>query len=186
MTGIIPLIRNIVLFNKTFRVFIAQSAAGAKGMTAMRTAAIATGQSFRQAAVGVRILATAIRTVLVSSAIGIALVAISALIEKIMQLKATADSIEAQKGSYGERVLKAAESGGSEAMTTAQRNVEAERKSRQKGIDIAMKLSRGSYYGSGKSSSSRIGRLRRSLRKPSGARWWFWRKGKVSWKQSLW
>ena len=143
VTGIVPLIRNIVLFNKTFRVFIAQSAAGVKGMTAMRTAAVATGKGFRQAAVGVRILATAIRTVLVSSAIGIALVAISALIEKIMQLKATADSIEAQKGSYGERVLKAAESGGSEAMATAKRNVEAERKSRQKGIDIATKLSRG-------------------------------------------
>jgi len=143
VTGIIPLIRNLVMYNKVFRVFIAQSASGATKLTTLRAATVASGMAFRKAAVGVRILATAIRTVLVSSAIGIALVAIGALIEKIMQLKATAESIEAQKGSYGERVLKAAEAGGSEAMTTAKRNVEAERKSRQKGIDIATRLSQG-------------------------------------------
>ena len=97
VTGIIPLIRNIVLFNKTFRVFIAQTAAGTKGMTALRAAAVQTGMGMRQAAAGVRVLATAIRTVLVSSAIGIALAAITTLIDRIMSLRAAAEGI---KGGY--------------------------------------------------------------------------------------
>ena len=143
VTGIIPLIRNIVLFNKTFRIFIAQTAAGTKGMWAMRTAAIQTDKGMRQAAIGVRVLATAIRTVLVSSAIGIALVAIGALIEKIMQLKATADSIEGQRGSAGERIRKAAERGGSEAMETETQRVQGEITSRQKSIGALEKLQRG-------------------------------------------
>lgn len=143
VTGIIPLIRNIVLFNKTFRVFIAQTAAGTKGMTALRAAAVQTGMGMRQAAVGVRVLATAIRTVLVSSAIGIALVAISALIEKIMQLKATAESIEAQRGGAGARIRKAAEMGGSEAMQTEQARVGGEIASRQQSIAILERVKAG-------------------------------------------
>lgn len=143
VTGIIPLIRNIVLFNKTFRVFIAQTAAGTKGMTAMRAAAVQTGMGMRQAAVGVRVLATAIRTALVASAIGIALVAIGALIEKIMQLKATAEGIEAQRGGAGARIRKAAEMGGTEAMNQEQRRVQGEITSRQKSIGILERLSKG-------------------------------------------
>lgn len=143
VTGIIPLIQNIIRYNQVFRVFIAQTASGTKGMTAMRAAAVQAGMGMRQAAVGVRVLATAIRTALVASAIGIALVAIGALIEKIMQLKATADSIERQRGGAGARIRKAAEMGGTEAMNQEQRRVQNEITSRQKSVNILEKLSRG-------------------------------------------
>jgi len=142
-TGIIPLIRNIIRYNGVFRLFIAQTAAGTSGMTALRGAAIQTGFSMRQAAVGVRVLATAIRTALVASAIGIALVAISALIEKIMQLKATAASIEGQRGGAGARIKKAAEFAGTEGMKAEQARVGAEISSREKSIGILQRLQQG-------------------------------------------
>ena len=143
VTGIIPLIRNIIRYNQVFRVFIAQTASGAQGMTAMRAAAVQAGMGMRQAAVGVRVLATAIRTTLVASAIGIALIAIGALIEKIMQLKATADSIESQRGGAGARIRKAAEMGGSEAMQTEQARVGGEIASRQQSIAILERVKAG-------------------------------------------
>lgn len=143
ITGIIPLIGFIVKYNKVVTVLIAQNIRGAAGLGTLNKAAIASGLGMRQAAVGVRILATAIRTVLVASAIGIALVAISALIGKIMQLKATADSIKNQKGAYGARVRRAAEQSGTEGMNVVKRQVEQERDSRQRGIDIGNRLARG-------------------------------------------
>ena len=143
VTGIIPLIGFVLKYGKTLRIIIAANIKGTASFGTLKGAAIASGMGMKQAAVGVRVLATAIRTVLVASAIGIALVAISALIGKIQALQATADSIKGQKGAYGDRMRQAAQRGGSEGLKIERGDVEQEKNSRQRGVDIGNKLSRG-------------------------------------------
>ncbi|MAA77517.1 MAG: hypothetical protein CML73_05745 [Rhodobiaceae bacterium] len=143
VTGIIPLIGFVLKYGKTLRIIIAANIQGTASFGTLKGAAIASGMGMKQAAVGVRVLATAIRTVLVASAIGIALVAISALIGKIQALQATADSIKGQKRSYGNRLRKAAQRGGSEGFAIEQKNINQEVASRERGINLADRIMKG-------------------------------------------
>ena len=123
--GIIPLITNIIRYGTVFRVFIAQTAAGSTGVRALNTAITGTGLSTTAAIGGIRALAATIRTVLVSSAIGIAIVAIGALIERITQLQAVAESVKARGKGVSTR-LGAAAKGGSSLLKEEEGNVRAE------------------------------------------------------------
>jgi tape measure domain-containing protein len=123
--GIIPLIANIIRYGTVFRVFIAQTAAGSTGVRALNTAITGTGLSTTAAIGGIRALAATIRTVLVSSAIGIAIVAIGALIERITQLQAVAESVKARGKGVSTR-LGAAAKGGSSLLKEEEGNVRAE------------------------------------------------------------
>ena len=123
--GIIPFITNIIRYGTVFRVFIAQTAAGSTGVRALNTAITGTGLSTTAAIGGIRALAATIRTVLVSSAIGIAIVAIGALIERITQLQAVAESVKA-RGKGVSTSLGAAAKGGSSLLKEEEGNVRAE------------------------------------------------------------
>lgn len=124
--GLIPLIRSIVNYNQVFRIFVAQSAQGATTLGALRVAAAQTGTSMASATAGVRALGTAIRTVLVTSIVGFALVAISMLIERIQALQAAADRVRNIKPTTVSRLRGAAQAGGTTGLQSEQRTVQAE------------------------------------------------------------
>jgi tape measure domain-containing protein len=141
--GLIPLIANIVRYNAVFRIFIAQTAAGASGSRAFSAVLATTGVSARQAVVGIRTLAATIRTALVTSAIGIAVVAIGLLIEKIMQLEAAANRIKAAKPGTVERLRRAGQTGGGQSLQQESRVVRAELQRKQRMANTLKTLSKG-------------------------------------------